>query len=197
LQPDPQARFATAAEAGRALAAALRARAPLRRLVLAGTATTLVTALGLSIPAVSRLSGRQAAAQAEGPHEEKIPMAGIRVRPAPVAQQQKRTVSLVPEQSVPPANPKVAPNLDELLQAALDSGAKSAVRSKSAGKKAKAEPRPKTKGFGKVADFDDASALSIEADTPNAPLEERAAPSKPKAQAQEPEPRMFAPKQRR
>jgi hypothetical protein len=55
------ARFATAAEAGRALASAKGSPA-LRRLVSRGR-PRLVTAIGLSIPAMSRHSGRQAAAQ--------------------------------------------------------------------------------------------------------------------------------------
>jgi serine/threonine protein kinase len=150
LQPDPQARFATAAEARRALISGLRDRAPLRRFVLAGTATTLVTALGLSIPAVSRRSGKQEAAQAEAPREEKLPLAGIRVRPDAVPHRAPAPPGPARQAPEPPPGPKtssqLAPNLDQLLQAAaLDGPPRSNGVSTPAAKPV--APRSKSRAF--------------------------------------------------
>jgi serine/threonine protein kinase len=168
LQPDPRQRFATAADAGRALDAALRPRAPLRKLALAGVATVMVTALGLSIPAMSLHSGRQAAAEAEGSHDEKIPLAGIRVRPDLAPKAAIPAPAQSPVQAVRPPNPPPAPELKNLIpdlknlvdEASLDTQSKSSFSAKSAAPK-KARPVAKTKleGGGKKA----ASMKSVEA----------------------------------
>jgi serine/threonine protein kinase len=167
LQPDPQRRFVTAAEAGRALAAALRERTPVRTLVLAGTATTLVTALGLSIPAMSRHAGQRAAEQAEGSHDEKIPMAGIRVRPglAPRPAAPPPTQAAPEAQAAEPPNPHIAPELDDLIrEASLDTGSKSNVAAKSAALPPAQKVKPAPKSKSEFPRAKKASFKSIEAD---------------------------------
>jgi hypothetical protein len=72
LQPEPNDRFASAADAARALTVALKPRRTMVRLLGAGAAAVLVTALGLGLPALSRLQGNRSAAQATEPPPPKL-----------------------------------------------------------------------------------------------------------------------------
>jgi hypothetical protein len=128
LQPQPDARYTSAAQAGRALVAALRERSPARRFVLAGAVTTLVTAVGLGIPAISHRAGQQAADQAHAALEENRPTAGIRV---------ERATATPPSVNAAPQPPAPAVGLP------LDAKSKAAT----APKTGKREPAAKTKPF--------------------------------------------------
>jgi serine/threonine-protein kinase len=91
LQPEPEARFLTAALAARALRPALRDGHGARRLLAAGAAAALAATLGLGIPALSRLLGaREAAATGAQP-----------LAPLPA------TVTEPPAQALPPIVPPV------------------------------------------------------------------------------------------